>query len=71
MSEPAPRPAPDLAARLEDLLHVGVGLSILAFQKAQVHRQDLKRAVRANIGPVTETVRDYVKVVEERMKPYS
>jgi len=47
---------------------VGLGLSILAFQKAQVHRQDLKRAVRANIGPATETLRDYVKVVEERLQ---
>ena len=47
---------------------MGIGLSILAFQKAQVHRQDLKKAVRANIGPATETVRDYVKLVEERMK---
>ena len=25
---------------------VGIGLSILAFQKVQVHRQDLKKAVR-------------------------
>lgn len=49
-------------------MHVGIGLSILAFQKAQVHRQDLKKAVRANIGPATETVRDYLKVVEERMQ---
>ena len=61
-------PGPDLASRLEDIVHVGLGLSILAFQKAQVHRQDLKRAVRANIGPATETLRDYVKVVEERLQ---
>jgi hypothetical protein len=47
MSEPGPAPAPDLAARLEDLLHVAVGLSILAFQKAQVHRRDLEKAVRS------------------------
>jgi hypothetical protein len=67
MPERHPDPHPDLAARLEDLLHVGVGLSILAFQKAQVHRQELKKVVRANIGPATATVRDYVKVVEERL----
>ena len=53
---------------MEDLLHVSIGLSILAFQKAQVHRPELKKAVRENIGPVTETVRDYVKVVEERLQ---
>jgi hypothetical protein len=53
---------------LEDVVHVGLGLSILAFQKVQVHRQDLKKAVRANIGPATETLRDYVKVVEERLQ---
>lgn len=47
---------------------MGLGLSILAFQKAQVHRQDLKKVVRTNIGPATETLRDYVKVVEERLQ---
>ncbi|HEY8060817.1 MAG TPA: hypothetical protein VID94_18770 [Acidimicrobiales bacterium] len=61
-------PGPDLASRLEDIVHVGLGLSILAFQKAQVHRQDLKKVVRTNIGPATETLRDYVKVLEERLQ---
>lgn len=71
MSDPAPnaadRPTSSLAARLEDLLHVGVGLSILAFQKAQVHRQDLSKALREQLGPATDAVRDHVKVVEERL----
>lgn len=57
----------DLAHRVEDLLHVSVGLGILAFQKAQVHRQDLQKALREQLGPVSETIRDYAKVVEERM----
>ena len=61
-------PAPHATSRLEDIVHIGVGLSILAIQKAQVHRQDLKKAVRENIGPVTETMRDYVKVLEERLQ---
>lgn len=62
----------DLASRLEDLLHVSVGLGILAFQKAQVHRQDLQKALRSQLGPVggavRDTVHDYAKVVEERMQ---
>ncbi len=58
----------DLGSRLEDLLHVSVGLGILAFQKAQVHRQDLQKALRSQLGPMSDTVRDYAKVVEERMQ---
>lgn len=50
MSEPGPHPAPDLGARIEDLFHIGIGLSILAFQKVQVHRQELKKSLRTWIS---------------------
>lgn len=35
---------------LKDALYVGVGLSVLALQKAQVQRRELERAVRERLG---------------------
>lgn len=41
----------DGAARtLKDALYVGVGLGVIAFQKAQVQRQELQKALERRLG---------------------
>jgi hypothetical protein len=58
----------DLAKAAQDALYVSVGLGILAFQKAQVQRQELHKAVGAAVGDARSLVGDNLKVVEERLR---
>ncbi len=42
----------DLTQASKDLAHIGIGLAVLAFQKAQVQRRALERAFRdAGLDP--------------------
>jgi hypothetical protein len=58
----------DLAKAAQDALYVSVGLGILAFQKAQVQRQELQKAVGAAVDDARSLVGDNLKVVEERFR---
>ncbi len=40
----------DLAQTLRDALYVGVGLGVIGFQKVQVRRQELTKAIKSQIG---------------------
>ena len=61
----------DLAKTLQDAAYVGIGLGLMAFQKAQVQRRELSEAFRQATGDVRSTVGDNLKVVEERLRAAS
>lgn len=42
----------EISAVVKDAAYVSVGLGILAFQRIQVRRQELKKAVEARVGSV-------------------
>jgi hypothetical protein len=64
----------DLANTVKDTAYVGVGLGVIAFQRLQVRRQELSKALH---GPVEESrgtlqgvgalVIERLKVAEERL----
>jgi hypothetical protein len=67
-------PLDDVASVVQDAAYVSVGLGVIAFQRLQVRRQELGRALSgqgaAAGGPldlVGALVGDRLKVVEERL----
>lgn len=72
----------DLSKAIKDALYVGVGLGVIAFQKAQVQRVDLTKQVKGQVGSsdelltearrqvekLTDRFEDRVQVVEERIE---
>jgi ribosome recycling factor len=65
----------ELSQILKDAAYVGVGLSVLTFQRTQVRRQELLKQLDAQLGDaregvtkLSETVEDRVKVLEERLE---
>jgi DNA anti-recombination protein RmuC len=65
----------DVRSTLRDAAYVGIGFGVLAFQKAQVQRQELKKQLetsvsegKAGFGKLGEDVQDRLKVVEERLE---
>lgn len=64
----------DLTKALKDAAYVTVGLGVIAFQKAQVQRQELLKQLKGQAGDakdpyesMTSFVEDRVKLVEERL----
>ena len=51
---------PDIPAFVKDGAYVAIGFGVLGFQRAQVQRREVERAVQ-----------DHVKVVEERLEAAS
>jgi ElaB/YqjD/DUF883 family membrane-anchored ribosome-binding protein len=65
----------DVRAFVKDAFYVTVGMGVLAFQRAQVQRQELRKQVESQLGDAREqlqkagkTLEDRVKVVEERLE---
>ena len=58
----------DIQKTLKDGLYVSIGLGVIAFQKAQVQRQELRKQVESNVGVARVVVEDRVKTVEERLE---
>ena len=64
----------DITKVVKDALYVSVGLGVLAFQKVQVQRQELRKQLKGQVGDartqlstVTKLVDERVKLVEERL----
>lgn len=57
----------DIQKTVRDSVYVSIGLGVIAFQKAQVRRQELKKQVEANLGGARTAVEDQIKTVEERL----
>lgn len=74
LSDNATQLANQIADNVKDVVYVGVGLGVIAFQRAQVRRQELQKLLRGQatdakdqFGSVSAFVEDRVKVVEERL----
>jgi hypothetical protein len=70
----ASSPVEDLTAAAKDVAYVSIGLSVLAFQRLQVRRNELTRAMsgpteeaRGTIEVLSSLVGERVKLVEERI----
>ena len=71
----AETPVSDLTKTLKDAAYVVVGFGVIAFQKAQVQRQELRKQVAGQVDDAktqlqsfTKLFDDRVKVVEERLE---
>ena len=65
----------DVRTTIKDAAYIGIGFGVLAFQKAQVQRQELQKRLEAGLsdakggfGKLGEDVQDRVKLVEERLE---
>ena len=54
----------DLTSTLKDAAYVTIGFGVLAFQRAQVQRQELSK----QLGDLGTTMEDRFKLVEERLQ---
>src|SRR4051812_45165707 len=68
----------DVRSTVKDAAYVGIGFGVLAFQKAQVQRQELQKRFEASIGDakggfgkLSDDVQDRIKLVEERLEALS
>jgi hypothetical protein len=64
----------DVAKTLQDAAYVSIGLGVIAFQRAQVRRQELRKSLEGGVegakgtaGAVPALVEDRVKLLEERL----
>lgn len=67
-------PLDDLTDAAKDIAYVSVGLGVMAFQRLQVRRNELTKALnrqageaKGALGAVESLVGDRVKVLEERL----
>ncbi|WP_436792955.1 hypothetical protein [Actinospongicola halichondriae] len=58
----------DISKTLKDSLYVTIGLGVIAFQKAQVQRQELRKQVEGNLAGTRSLVSDSIKTVQERLE---
>jgi exonuclease VII small subunit len=65
---PSPITLDDLQKTARDSFYVTVGLGVIAFQKAQVQRQDLRKQLEESVGGAQQGVSDSVKTIEERLE---
>ena len=56
-------PLDDVGKTLQDVAYVGVGLGVLAFQRAQVRRQELRK----DLSRLRSLAGEQVQLVEERL----
>jgi E3 ubiquitin-protein ligase DOA10 len=64
----------DVTKTLQDAAYVSIGLGVIAFQRAQVRRQELRKTLDERVGEAKSTadamsglVEDRVKMLEERL----
>ncbi len=63
-----PALADDLSKTLKDAVYITVGLGVIAFQKAQVQRQELRRQLSSQFGEARSQLDTFSKVFEDRVK---
>jgi ElaB/YqjD/DUF883 family membrane-anchored ribosome-binding protein len=64
----APITIDDIHKTVRDSFYVTVGLGVIAFQKAQVQRQELRKQLEGGVGEAQRNLGDSVKTVEERLE---
>ena len=60
---------PDLTKTLKDAVYVSVGLGVLAFQKAQVQRRELRQQVTKQLTGTRVQVQKVARDLESRIEP--
>jgi hypothetical protein len=63
-----PKSLDELTKVLQDTVYVGIGLGVIAFQKAQVQRQALAKNLEGAVDQARTAVEDNLKLVEERLR---
>lgn len=58
----------DISKTVKDSLYVTIGLGVIAFQKAQVQRQELQKQVESNLTATRSVVGDSLKTIQERLE---
>jgi hypothetical protein len=64
----APSPIDDVASVAQDAAYVSLGLGVIAFQRLQVRRQELHKALGAQGGEVKGALDGVGSLVGERLK---
>lgn len=57
----------DVQRAARDSFYVSIGLGVIAFQKAQVQRQELKKSFNSNLDGARSTLEASLKTAEERL----
>lgn len=58
----------EIQKTLKDSLYVTIGLGVIAFQRAQVQRQELQKQVESNIEGARSAFGEGVKAIQERLE---
>lgn len=58
----------DAAKVAKDAAYVGIGLGVLAFQRAQVQRRELRRSTTDQLDDARQTIQRVVGVVDDRVR---
>ena len=58
----------DVTKVLKDALYIGVGLGVLAVQKVQVQRQELRKQLKGQVGDARTQLSSVTKLVDERVQ---
>ena len=57
----------DIGKTVKDSVYVTIGLGVIAFQKAQVRRQELRKQLESSTEGARSAAADHVRTVEERL----
>jgi len=63
-----PKSLDEIAKAVQDAAYVTIGLGVIAFQKAQVQRNELSKSLQGTLDDAKAAVEDNVKLVEERLR---
>lgn len=63
-----PKSLDELTKAAQDAAYVTIGLGVIAFQKAQVRRNELTKSLQGGLDDAKAAVEDNVKLVEERLR---
>src|SRR4051794_16000527 len=58
----------DVRNALKDAFYVTVGLGVIAYQRVQVQRQELRKQLESQLGDAREQVQKAGKTLDERVK---
>ena len=58
----------DVTKVFKDAIYVSVGLGVIAFQKVQVQRQELRKQLQGQVGDAKAQLSSLGKLVDERVK---
>lgn len=63
-----PKSLDEITKAVQDAAYVTIGLGVIAFQKAQVQRNEMTKSLQGTLDDARAAVEDNVKLVEERLR---